>query len=100
DLVQQFCGDAARISKALYDGCCPLVVDLEYFAGAAHNVNAAACSGFISSQGTAEKSGFAGNDSGDAMSAGHTVGVHNPGHHLRVGVNIRRRDVTVRANEV
>src|SRR6266404_5926176 len=30
---------------------------------------------------------------------GHAVGVHDPGHYLRVGVNIRRRDVFIRRDQ-
>src|SRR5690349_4616074 len=68
-------------------------------AGFFNDEEQAASGGLRASQRTADGDGFAGDDAGDGVALHHGIGVHDPGHGLRVGVNIGSGDVLVRADD-
>src|SRR5262249_30959494 len=100
NLVQQLRGDAACIPESLNGRGGALVIDLHDLAGATDHIDTAARCGFMASKRAAQKRWFTGDHSRDSVATRHAVGVHDPGHHLRVSVNIGSGNIAVGANEV
>jgi hypothetical protein len=59
----------------------------------------AAAGGLDAPERAAERDRLAGDDAGGGGPDVHRVGVHHPGHHLGVGVDVRRGDVLHRADD-
>ncbi len=59
----------------------------------------AASGGILSAQGTSDFNRLAGNDSGNGISLEHAVSIHNPAHDLRIGVDVRRRNILLRTDQ-
>ena len=53
----------------------------------------------VAALGAAQADRLAGDDARDGVAGVHGVGVHHPGHDLGVGVDVRRRDVLLGADE-
>src|SRR5690606_16165452 len=66
--------------------------------GAADHVHAAA-GGFHAAQTAADGDGLAGDHAGGGAAVVHGVGVHHPGHGLRVGVDIGSGNILVRPDD-
>src|SRR5690606_37047055 len=66
--------------------------------GAANHVHAAA-GGFHAAQTAADGDGLAGDHAGGGAAVVHGVGVHHPGHGLRVGVDIGSGNILVRPDD-
>ena len=62
-------------------------------------VDAAAGRRLVAALRAAEADRLAGDDARDRVADVHRVGVHHPGHDLGVGVDVRRRDVLLGADE-
>src|SRR5579859_527762 len=59
-----------------------------------------ACSGgIVTAFAAADRKRLARDDRRDGVALVHGIGIHDPGHHLRVGVDIRRGNIAVRAND-
>ena len=91
--------DAADVAKALHRDPRPLELKPDarrrFLADREH----AAPGRLAPAQRTAEVDRLAGDDAGRVLADVHRVGVHHPGHHLFVGVDIGRRDVLGRADD-
>jgi len=90
---------APGIAEALHHHLRALDRNAQVFGRALYGVENAAAGGFIPSQRAAQGNRFAGHHPGDGIAFGHAIGIHDPGHHLRVGVDIRSRNVLFRTNE-
>ena len=63
------------------------------------HVEASAPGGVAAPFGAADRNRLAGHDAGRRVSHGHGVGVHDPGHGLRVGVNVGRGNIDLRTDD-
>ena len=68
-------------------------------AGALDGVEDAAAGGLVAAQRSAQADGLAGDHAGNGIALGHAVGIHDPGHGLRIGVDIGRGNVLLRPDE-
>ena len=62
-------------------------------------VDGATGGGLVAAFGAAQADRLAGDDARDRVALVHRVGVHDPGHDLGVGVDVRGRDVLLGADE-
>ena len=62
--------------------------------------HAAAAGGLGTAARAAESERLAGDDGGDGVARVHGVGVHDPGHHLLIGIDVGRGHVAFRSDEV
>ena len=96
------CSNCAAMEPALPKPCtatvAPFERDMDVLAGALDGVEDAAAGCFVATQRSAQADGFARNHAGNGIALGHAVGVHDPGHGLRIGVNVRRGNVLLRPN--
>src|SRR6266478_6641166 len=67
--------------------------NLFQLAGFLDNIKQPARRSFIASLGTADGDRFAGDHAMRGMADGHRIGVHDPRHGLRVGVDVRRGNI-------
>ena len=98
-LMQQLCRNRSGIAEALHRNGCAFQRDVEMLACALNGVETAAAGGFVAAQRSAQADRLAGDDAGNGVALGHAVGVHDPGHGLRIGVDIGRGNVLLRADE-
>ena len=62
--------------------------------------HAAAAGGLGAAARAAQRERLAGNHGGGGLALVHRVGIHDPGHGLRIGVDVRRGHVAVRTDDV
>src|SRR5260370_4228256 len=96
---EQARGSRSGVAEALNGDGRSAERDFFQLAGFFDDVEKAARGGFAASFGTANGNGFAGDDTVRGMSDGHRIGIHDPGHRLRVGVNIRRGNAHGESND-
>src|SRR6266436_3304223 len=96
---EESCRGRAGIAKSLNGNGRAAKRDLLELASLFNYVKQPARGGFAASLGTADGDGFAGNHTVRGMADGHSVGVHNPGHGLCTGVDIRCGNVHGRSND-
>src|SRR5262249_35795176 len=70
------------------------------FTRAARDIHTAASCRLMTSQRATQESWFASDHTRHAVTARHAVCIHDPCHHLRVGINVRCRNVAVRPDKV
>ena len=87
------CQSPAPTTVAPFSGMC------EMLARALDGVEDAAAGGFVAAQRSAQADGLARDHAGNGIALGHAVGVHDPGHGLRVGVDVGRGNVLLRPDE-
>ena len=94
-LVEEPGGDAASVAEALdgYGGAAQ--VHALHPAGFLGDEQAPARRRLVAALGAAERDGLAGHDAQAGVAHRHRVGVHHPGHGLRVGVDVGGGDVAV-----
>ena len=98
-LAQELRGDAADVAEALYRDGRAFKRHAGILAGLLRDEQDAASGRLEAAAAAADRHRLAGDDAGDGVAVHHAVGVHDPGHDLRVGAHVRRRDVFVRADE-
>ena len=99
DLVTRFmhehCAHRADIAEALHDDACLLALHAELGDSAFAGNHQTPASGFLAAARAAERERFAGDDGRGGVAHVHRVGVHDPGHGLLVGAQVRSWDVAL-----
>ena len=98
-LSEQARGSGASIAETLNGNGRATQRNLLHLARFFDDVEQAAGGGLAAALRTPDRNGFAGDDAMGGMADGHGIGVHDPGHGLRVGVNIRRGNVHGRSDD-
>src|SRR4029077_8778815 len=94
-LVHQVGGLRADVAKTLDDNARATTLHAEFLNCLVAADHKAATGGFGAALGATEFERFAGDDGGGGLANVHGVGVHHPGHRLRVGANVGRRNVAL-----
>ncbi len=87
--------DVAGVAEALDDGRRLGEIHAEMLGGVHDREHAATSRGLVAALGSAETDRLAGHDARDRVADVHGVRVHEPGHDLGRGVDVRRRDVAL-----
>jgi hypothetical protein len=98
-VVEHARADAADVAEALHDHARALDRQAQMAGGLARGDEHAAAGGFLAAQAAAERDRLAGDDAGGGAAAVHREGVHHDRHRHRVGADVGRRDVLVRADD-
>ena len=98
-LLHQLRGDRPGIAEALHHHGGSLEVDAQVPGGLDDTVDSATRGRFVAAFRPAERNGLAGDDARNRVPDMHRVRVHDPGHRLGIGVDVRRGDVALGADE-
>ena len=98
-LGEQAGGGGSGVAKTLNRDTRAAQRDFFHLAGFFHHVKQAARRRFAAPFGTSDGNRLAGDHAMSRMADGHSISVHDPGHGLRVGVDVWRRNVLRRADE-
>src|SRR5437764_14143671 len=97
--MQQTCRDAAHIAEALNDHRTRIWTHsqmVQCFACYYHNT---APGRFKAALTPPNGQWLTSDNGGYRITPVHRVGIHHPGHNLRIGVHIRSRNITIRSDE-
>src|ERR1035441_1962552 len=92
-------GNGAGVAEPLHHHARALYWDSQVLATAQRGKVHAAAGGFVAAQRAAEADRFAGHHAVHRVALVHAVGVHDPRHDLRRGIDVGRRDVLFRTDE-
>ena len=92
-------GDRSDIAKALHDSGAFGRLDIEMIQGTLDEEDHAAPGRFAASGHPADGHRFSGDNFRNGMARMHRIGIHEPGHDLRVGPHVRPHDVGARADK-
>ncbi len=92
-LMQQLGRNAANIAASLNYNPCALQLHSEKLGGSLHHDHDSASGSLTPSFGSAETHRLSSNNRSYGASGVHAVCIHDPGHHLFIRVDVRRRNV-------
>ncbi len=97
---EQLRRDRADVAEALHRDLGALDVEADVLGGLARGDHHAASGGLAPPERAAHLDRLAGDDRRRGMADVHRIGVHHPRHDLRVGVDVRRRDILLGTDRV
>lgn len=98
--MQEQGGHRAHVAKSLHGDPALMGTEAQFLHSGQRNGHDPASGGLAPSSRSSQHQGFACDDGRDRAPGVHGVGIHDPGHDLFVGVQIRSGDVRVRTEDV